>query len=471
MTKLRAYILCRFARKSSIYTPWLDRLSLEYEIVEEEPSQWSVPDNAGIVITHMHYRWEELSALRKLTESNRVPVLVLADGVLEYRNTWEHPGIPQGCVFQPVCGHKLACIGQGQARVIESWGNPGRCEVVGMPRLDHLSANAAPPVRTEGPFRLLIATANTPAFTQSQRQTLVDSLRFLVDRFERIPKVNGRPVDLNWRLTDGLSDELGLPDLPTHKLPPLHQAIDEADAVITSPSTLYLESALRNRPTAIIDYWNSPKYITPAWSITANSHVFPVLEQLADPPPHRMVFQNAALHEQLECSSAATPRLIQLIDAMIDAGQVARSNDQPIKLPARILPVKRLGFPHIPENFDLATLYPNNTAFQERDTNILKLELAAAVKRLDQLPAELARKEAYIDQLQDVLDQKEVYIQELHGRLHAANAREKALLVRVDEIHQRTIKMREYYGLEGSTPTQSTQTSENMNDQSDEPKV
>ena len=99
------------------------------------------------------------------------------------------------------------------------------------------------------------------------------------------------------------------------------------------------------------------------------------------------------------------------------------------------------------------------------------MELAAAVKRLDQLPAELARKEAYIDQLQDVLDQKEVYIQELHGRLHAANAREKALLVRVDEIHQRTIKMREYYGLEGSTPTQSTQTSENKNDQSDEPKV
>ena len=142
---------------------------------------------------------------------------------------------------------------------------------------------------------------------------------------------------------------------------------------------------------------------------------------------------------------------------MIDAGQVARSNDQPIKLPARILPVKRLGFPHIPENFDLATLYPDNAAFKERDTNMLKLELAAAVKRLDQLPA--------------VLDQKEVYIQELHGRLHAANAREKALLVRVDEIHQRTIKMREYYGLEGSTPTQSTQTSENKNDQSDEPKV
>ena len=137
----------------------MDDCSLPCSVVRDFAADWTPPPDAGIVITHMHYRWEELSALRKLTESNRVPVLVLADGVLEYRNTWEHPGIPQGCIFQPVCGHKLACVGRGQARVIESWGNPGRCEVVGMPRLDHLSTNAAPPVRTEGPFRLLIATA------------------------------------------------------------------------------------------------------------------------------------------------------------------------------------------------------------------------------------------------------------------------------------------------------------------------
>lgn len=430
----------------------MDRLSQEYHIVEEELSRWSVPEDAGIVITHMHYRWEEISALRRLTETNRVPVLILTDGILEYRNTWENPNVPEGCIFQPVCGHKLACIGRGQARVVESWGNPGRCEVVGMPRMDQLLAQPAPPVHNEGPFRLLIATANTPAFTKPQRQMIVDSLRFLIERFQRNPKVNGRPVELTWRLTDGLAAELELPELPPADQPPLHEAIDQADAVITSPSTLYLESISRDRPTAVIDYWNSPTYLTPAWSITAHSHVNPVLEQLASPPPHRMMFQNSVLHEELECSSEATPRLIQLIDTMIAAGQAARAEDRSIELPARILPPTRRGFPHIPDDFDLTSLYPDNPAFKERDTNLLKLELEAAVKRLDQLPSELTDRETYIKQLQEWLAN--------------SKTREEALLTRVNELHQRTIRMRKHYGIGETNQNQNAQQTKN---QSNEP--
>ena len=453
MSNLRAYILCRFADRSAIYTPWLDRLSLEYEIVQDDVSTWSVPDDAGIVITHMHYRWEEISVLRKLTETNRVPVLILADGILEYRNTWEHPDIPDGCIFQPLCGHKLACIGRGQARVVEAWGNLGRCEVVGMPRLDLFTAQPVPPVKTDGPFRLLVATANTPAFTPQQRQTIAKSLRFLVERFERNPDVNGRPVELTWRLTDGLSIELGLPELPLEERPQLQEAIDQSDAVITSPSTLYLESIARGRPTAVLDYWNSPTYIAPAWSIAANAHVNRVLEQLADPPPHRMMFQQSVLDEQLECQSAATPRLIRLIDTMVDEGRAARAEHRSIELPARILPATRRGFPHIPENFDLASLYPDNRAFSQREVDSLRLELAAAIKRLDQVPEELADNENYIKQL--------------HTWLANAKTREESLTTRLHEMHQRTKKMREHYGLGQTSPADQSGSSKRPTAQSD----
>src|SRR5688572_27537421 len=71
-----------------------------------------------------------------------VPVLHVVDGVLEWRNTWENPrslseerGLP---LFQPVLADKIACLGRSQARILESWGNLGRCEVVGAPRLDNL---------------------------------------------------------------------------------------------------------------------------------------------------------------------------------------------------------------------------------------------------------------------------------------------------------------------------------------------
>ena len=148
---------------------------MPYTIEHDPAVLWEPPADAGIVITHMHYRWEDLSVLRRLTnEHPKLPVLVLADGILEYRNVWQHPDLVAGSMFQPLMGHKIACIGKAQARILESWGNVGKCEVVGMPRLDPVIAElgekkAKAKVKAES-FRLLIATAKTPAFDDQQYQ-------------------------------------------------------------------------------------------------------------------------------------------------------------------------------------------------------------------------------------------------------------------------------------------------------------
>ena len=212
MSDLKAYLLCRFAHKSGVYTSWSDDSPIPTVVVDEFLPDWTVPDDAGIIITHMHYRWEEIAALRKILQQDRVPVLILSDGIVEYRNAWEHPDLADGSMFQPVLGHKLACIGRGQARVFESWGNPGRCEVVGLPRLDSVQdsvqGHASPP-ENSGPFRVMVATANTPAFDSDQRKTVVESLRQLKDWFSKNPLVPGsqdqRLIEVVWRLSDGLS--------------------------------------------------------------------------------------------------------------------------------------------------------------------------------------------------------------------------------------------------------------------------
>ena len=59
----RAYILCHFADESPIYKPWLDQLPIPWEVVSGYTPNWEPPDDAAIVITHMHYSWEELSIL------------------------------------------------------------------------------------------------------------------------------------------------------------------------------------------------------------------------------------------------------------------------------------------------------------------------------------------------------------------------------------------------------------------------
>lgn len=424
MSHLKAYLLCRFADHSSVFTSWMDQAPLQTVVIDEYLPDWQIPDDAGILITHMHYRWEELTTLRRALQQDRVPILILADGILEYRNTWEHPDLVDGSIFQPLFGHKLACIGRAQARVVESWGNVGRCEVVGLPSLDQIDVDSIPEVNCSGVFRVLVATANTPSFDQQQRDTVVQSLRQLKNWLAENPSVGGRPLEFVWRLSDGLESELGVgDDQDQEDRPPIGTVIENVDAVITTPSTLYLESVLRRRPTALLDFHNSPQYVNAAWTINAPHQVGTAISELASPPPHKMMFQEFVLRDQLECQTPATPRMLELIKSMVDAGSQARTTGNPVELMPRILEDEQQGFTRVPERFDASTLYPDNGVFQTLDRRRLEIELAAAVKRLEQLPYELADKNQYIAKLMRSLERSRERVEDMHNRIVAIRKR------------------------------------------------
>ena len=424
MSELRAYLLCRFADSSGIYSSWLDEAPLPTSVIDEYLPDWQVPEDAGILITHMHYRWEELTTLRKVLKQNRIPILILSDGILEYRNTWEHPDLVEGSIFQPLFGHKLACIGRGQARVVESWGNVGQCEIVGLPRLDDVDPAAVPPVQNSGPFRVLIATANTPAFDAHQRASVVDALNQIKRWISDHPTVTGRPIEVHWRLSDGLESEIGVgEDADPEDRPPLAGVLENVDAVITTPSTMYLESVLRKRPTAILDFHNSPHYISPAWTINTPGHLDWIMPELAQPPQHKMLFQEFVLEDQLECRTPAKPRMLELIGNMVEAGKQARSDRTEINLPSRILTDDQHGFAAVPTEFDLSELYSNRKMFASHDLHQLQIELAAAIKRLEQLPLELAEKNQYIAKLKRSLDRSRERVEDMHNRVVAIRKR------------------------------------------------
>ena len=109
-----------------------------------------------------------------------------------------------------------------------------------------------------------------------------------------------------------------------------------------------------------------------------------------------MLFQDTVLHDQLECYSPAGPRMIQLIQSMIECGDRACSNGQPLAFPARIIDDPQRGFAKVESGFDLAKLFPNNRAFAEQNVQKLTIELNLAIARLKELPDELAASSARI---------------------------------------------------------------------------
>ncbi len=448
VSELKAYILNRFAAKSQIYTSWMRDCPYPCEIVETSACDWQPPDDAGIIVTHLHYRWEEISALRRIYETSRVPILILADGILEYRNTWKNPTVADGSIFQPLMGHKLACIGRGQARVLESWGNAGKCEIVGLPRLDEVCNSEYLPVQDQGPFRLLVTTANTPAFTPEQRSKVVQSLIRLQERVEFGALVNGREIEVTWRLTDGLMEELGLDGSGQNELDsfetkqeliPIADAIELADAVITTPSTLYLESVMKHRPTAILDYSNSPAYVPSAWVISAPLHMNDVLCELENPPAAKMLFQESVLHDQLE-TGCSRNRMYALIRSMVQAGIDARNTNTPINLPPRVLSDPQRGIQKVGANFEMSALYSDNPTFRITDIHRLQQELNQAIARLGQLPAELDSKDTDIVTKNSDIERKEAHIKNLESVVHDSAKRIKESYSRAKSLAEMVAK-------------------------------
>ena len=353
----------------------------------------TLPDRCDLCIVSDEFNSQ--STVLMLEASRRgIPTLHMVDGIIEWRNCWENPrsqtehhGMP---LFMPVLADKIACIGRSQARILEAWGNPGKCEVVGVPRFDRFLGRN-PRVRGDGPFRLLIMTAKTPGFTDEQiamaRRSLVD-LKSWIETYNRSRQALIQPV---WRVTSGLAADIGVSNqLRDTTGADLATVLSDVDAVITTPSTTILESMLFDLPVAVLDYTNSPQFVAAAWSVTCREHLDQVVRELMCPPQTKRLHQRTLLHDHLECQTPATPRMVTLIQEMLRWRSVPTPTDQPPRFPRRILADPQINY-HLPEEtLDLPRLFPEHPIFAELDVSRLQAEVGHLRLALKSKTAELA---------------------------------------------------------------------------------
>lgn len=315
-----------------------------------------------------------------------VGALLIMDGIQEWRNTWSRTQkVTKRPLNQPALVHKIACLGRLDARLYESWGNVGKCEVVGAPRLDNLVRQQRPgriePIFGR-PLRLLVMTARTPGFTPEETAITLESLRDLQSVLEQ-----RTDIEVVWRISKGLHLELGVKNTYNSATgTELHDLLPQMDAVITTPSTAQLEAMLLALPVALLNYHFVPIYTQAAWEIKCKEHIPEVLTALIETPLERMVYQDYCLHDALHCKTEAFPRLVHLIDEMLHIKQAYDLNPQgPLSFPDRILdsPESFVSWPS--QNFDLERLYPGHPVFGNRDMAVLQSELDAALITIQEL--------------------------------------------------------------------------------------
>lgn len=344
----------------------------EFDLIETDDwrSECVREINPDLLLT-LSSEWYEAYACIQEARKLTIPSLYLMDGILEWRHQWTNPlfGAGGGAPYnQPLFTDKAACLGPRSIRTLETWGNIGKCELVGMPRFDHYIENQVKILPHEGRKRLLIMTANTPGFSSEQIRIIEQSLGDVRDFLSC--QETWEPV---WRVHKGLELKLGLVDnFPELRGKPLRDVLSLADAVLTTPSTVILESMLCGLPTSLLDYSNSPQYVQTAWVVNAKIHLSNVLGELANPPANRMLFQDEILHDNLVCYTPSSPRLIKLIVDMISFGENARRNNEPLRLPEKILPFDISGLTLPSKYFDLGLLYPEHPVYKNSDLQSLQ---------------------------------------------------------------------------------------------------
>ena len=311
--------------------PVFRRLELEVAQVPQYDLDAILVHNPRLVLCVDDYHLLYANVLAQLRQRN-IGLLLMFDGILEWRRTFEYPLEGEHLPFaQPVGAHKIACLGASQARLLESWGNVGKCEVVGVPRFDELARNP-PSIPPGPPYRVLVMTAKTPGFNEEQFDACRRSIEDL-----RSEAAQFKQVELVYRVSPKIQAALGLKEQAVDtRGSDLHQQLAGVHAVITTMSTAYLESLLARRPTAILDYTNSPHFISSSWRICSRDHIAPVLRELLDPPKEKLAYQGFVLRDSLYLEEPAAERLARLLKAMVEHARSSPAG-APLHFPDRML--------------------------------------------------------------------------------------------------------------------------------------
>lgn len=176
-------------------------------------------------------------ALRRAAASG-VRVLLLMDGILEWRNTFLNPRLERD-FLRPAPVELIACAGERDRWILESLGN--EAVATGLPRLARSAPFASRTREPDAP--VLIATARTPAFNADERSRLLAALTRLRDA------LRAHDILATWRLTGGLDCDL---EVRNDLASPLNESLANCRAVLTTPSTLLVEAMLAGRAAALI---------------------------------------------------------------------------------------------------------------------------------------------------------------------------------------------------------------------------
>jgi len=314
---------------------FLDK-NINVEIIHRDKWQEFNFKNCAIAVTTDSIGPEIALAMQRAKDAG-VPSLTIQDGIIEYEHCWKK----RSDRYRPLLTDLIAVFGNFTKQILISWGVPeNKIHIVGCPRFDLYST-----LRQIGPSkpRILLTCANTPyvddntkeqfreSFIEVAKELEVSGMSFFVrlnkrktlDLFtkESIIINKQRPNQHAMAKFIGSASSAALASIMKRLRPNLFtiaQDIKHASAVITQISTVGLEAMAMGRPVAILNYSGETVYHRTPWEIRSRQHIKTVIQELLNPPPAKMLFQEQLFSEYVYCDGFASKRIADMINHMVE---------------------------------------------------------------------------------------------------------------------------------------------------------
>lgn len=260
-----------------------------------------------------------------------IPTFHVIDGIVEWRNLFENPRTSEKAngapLFQPLISDHTFAMGQVQQRALQWLGNSA-VHATGLPRLDGVVAAPCRFGKPAGPPRLLVATANTPWFTEAQEEQFGRE-------FERL--IAGLPgavphLQCTWRLAAPVVEKFKLPHALAESAA---QTLAATDALVTTPSSLAIEAMLLGVPTLIFDPYACPVLTPSAWAATSADSVLQLLPSLLAPDAKRASLQDSLRDLIAPADGKAAERIRESVLGVVNGKRIP---DDPASPSGQVVP-------------------------------------------------------------------------------------------------------------------------------------
>lgn len=332
----------------------IDGLFIEYLVVEGDSKlQLPYPD---IILTVSDWR-ADIAKLLLEARTLKIPTLMFQDGTLDWiiQNLGErYAGTGGPTHFHPILTDKIAAIGFQSARLISSWNDSNKVEVVGSPILqseieDAVEYRNQRPSLKSQTYNILVTSTRQGWFCEVHRIAVVKGLfdlkSYLLSRDD---------ITVCWRLSRDLAKILGVEnDMKIKESYELVPLIKEADFVISFQSTVVVEAMLYGKPVAIIDYLNVPQYYGTGWLINHKDQIPTIVDSLIQANPNRMIFQEYQLRDILFLNSNSIDRAKLLIKEMVKF----RVENESLDFPSNLLSYNS-PFQDVPHGYSEIDVFP-----------------------------------------------------------------------------------------------------------------